>query len=403
MRELLVLLPVVAVALVVGVALFALLRRRPVLGPRAPRPRHIVVRIVCGVLGVGILVAVAAGTWSVVHESHAGGAAGKERLVRVPTQPPPALAVPEELSGSVEVKQARFLVNVIIADFSAGEPAVIFADQQELQWPRFCSLGRDFDVAGYKVRYEITLRALQACKEGPKATPTLQCDGKYSFDWQRGGRSSGTGGGLMLGGAWHARRMGRGGPSEKPPLSIVARPGRELTAVGFITRVAEDDPLKAIPAAEFLRARQAAVGEALGRWSDRGGPRRFPPRVDDTPFRGAALAEHIGASSLLLLAAAMLLSQLFARRGLAFVGVLAAVVLYVAALDRAVLRAHLSRMENPNASLPARVIACEQAADTFFYRKTALARLRELARDTTVPEPLRERAGQMARNPGGLM
>ncbi|HUT34275.1 MAG TPA: hypothetical protein VNE39_12390 [Planctomycetota bacterium] len=387
----------------VGVALLALLRRRSALGPRAPRPRHIVIRIVCGVLGVGILAAVAVGTWSVVHGSDAGEAAGKERLVCVPTQPPPALAVPEEPFESVEVKQARFLVNVIIADLSAGEPVVIFADQQELRWPRFCSLGRDFDVAGYKVRYEIALRALSACKEGPKATPTLRSDGKYNFDWQRGGSSSGTGGGLMLGGVWFARRMGRAGPPEKPPLSIVARPGRELTAVGFVTRVAEDDPLKAIPAAEFLRARQAVVGEALGRWSNGGGPHRFPPRVDDAPFRGAALAEHIGASSLLLLAAAVLLSQLFARRGLAFVGVLAAVALYVAALDRAVLGAHLSRMEGPNAPLPARVLACEQAADSFFYRKTALARLRELARDATVPGPLRARAEQMARELPGLM
>jgi len=73
------------------------------------------------------------------------------------------------------------------------------------------------------------------------------------------------------------------------------------------------------------------------------------------------------------------------------------------ALDRAVLGAYLSRMEDPQAPLATRVIACEQATGTFFYRKTALARLRELAKDTTVPKPLRETAEQMAKAPLGLM
>ena len=140
---------------IVGVVLLVLLRRGLVPGPRAPRPRHIVVRIVCGVLGVGILVAVAAGTWSVVRDSYGGEAAGKGLTIRVPTQPPPALPVPDEPSTTVEVKKARFLVDLVVADLSTGEPVPIFVDQQELDWPRLNSLGRRIEVVDCKVYYEL--------------------------------------------------------------------------------------------------------------------------------------------------------------------------------------------------------------------------------------------------------
>ena len=51
------------------------------------------------------------------------------------------------------------------------------------------------------------------------------------------------------------------------------------------------------------------------------------------PLRGFALMSLIGTSSLLLLLAAVLLAQLFAHRSVAFAGVLALIILYVAALQ----------------------------------------------------------------------
>ena len=388
-----------ALLAIVGVFLLVLLRRGLVPGPRAPRPRHMVVRIVCGVLGVGILAAVAAGTWSVVRKSYGGEAPGAEITIRVPTQPPPALPVPAESFQRVELKKARLLFEFIVTDFSGGEPEPIHLEQQEIRWPddKMRVFEKEFQTSGYTVRYHFVLPTLYVRKDSQNDPPELRCDGTYSIGWSARGTSSGTIGGLIPEGIVYACRMREPYGLEKPPLSIVAAPMRELTVIALFTRVAEDDPLKAIPAAELLRARQTEIGEALGRWSDHGGPQRFRSRVDDIPFRGAALAIHIGASSLLLLAAAMLLSQLFARRGLAFVGVLAAVVLYVAALDRAVLGAYLGRMDDPEAPLATRVVACEQATDTFFYRRTALAAMEKLASDLQAPAPLRSAAGEAVR------
>jgi len=118
---------------------------------------------------------------------------------------------------------------------------------------------------------------------------------------------------------------------------------------------------------------------------------------EHAPAPGLALAGHIGISALLLMLAALLLTQLFARRSLAFVGVLAAVVLYVAALDRLALGTHLSHLRDPGEPVRARITACCHASDTFFYRKTALARVRAVADDPQTPLALRDVARGAAR------
>jgi len=98
----------------------------------------------------------------------------------------------------------------------------------------------------------------------------------------------------------------------------------------------------------------------------------------------------------------LLLSQLFVRRGLAYAGVLACIVLYVAVLDRAVLAAHLDRLEDGQAPLPARLTACQQLPYTFFFRETALGRLTAVSEDDSAPEQLRTRAGALALELGAV-
>ena len=117
----------------------------------------------------------------------------------------------------------------------------------------------------------------------------------------------------------------------------------------------------------------------------------------DAPVRGFALAVHLGASSLLLFVAAGLLAQLFTRRSLALVAMLAAVVLYAAAVERAALGTHLSHLENAEAPLPTRLAGCARAPDTFFYRRTALRRVQAVADDAEAPEALRTFAAEAAR------
>jgi hypothetical protein len=106
------------------------------------------------------------------------------------------------------------------------------------------------------------------------------------------------------------------------------------------------------------------------------------------------LAIHAGVASLLLLVAAALLAQLFARHSVAFAGVLACVILYAAALDRAVLGTHLGHLADPSAPIATRMTACAGTTCTFFYRKTAQAALHRLEGDDSAPGVLREAAGE---------
>ena len=60
--------------------------------------------------------------------------------------------------------------------------------------------------------------------------------------------------------------------------------------------------------------------------------------------------------------------------------------------ERRIDGAHLSRLMDAKAPLATRLVACYHAADTFFYRQTALRRLREAADDPACPKAVQESA-----------
>jgi len=412
---------IVLLALVVALAVrFG--RRGPSLGGRRPRPRHIVVRIVCGVLGAIILVAIGVGTSQEVRRCYAGEGPPKPLTLRVPTLPPPELPTPAGGDREAEVKEARLLVSFLAVEVGAGEPRPVGAWQLEVRLPqdkgRMLTLGTV--VGRYNVGSRVMVGALNARPAGaPPREPsgasfgdirayrakadrpaTLVADyGGTSFLCSGPGLSMSLGrAGLPLDEVWWVE-----GPRvytylrAMPPLSIVHGPEHQIVFIAQGDRVAEGDPLEEVPVAEFVRQhegelRQASDDQLLACFRHR------QPRTpaEDIP-RFLALAGHIELSSLLLLVAAILLSQLFARRSLAFVGVLAAVVLYVAALDRAALGTHLSRLADPQASVATRAIASWQARETFFYRTTALRAYEKVAADSEAPAAVRELAAAGAR------
>jgi hypothetical protein len=175
-------------------------------------------------------------------------------------------------------------------------------------------------------------------------------------------------------------------------LSVVRRPlsNQDLHLLYLLTLVDEDDPLEGVTLAEWADRHR----EDLARELDEHGGRykRPPPTVIEGPVPGLVLAVHLGASSLLLLVAAVLLTQCFARRPLAFVMVLLAIVLYVAALDRLAVGTHAGMLTSVEAPLPGRIVASQCIADTFFYRGLARTRLEAVAKDERAPSSLRTSA-----------
>ncbi len=404
---LLILPAVVAVAIALWLGRRGILRRG-----RRPRPRHIVVRVVCGILGAAILGAIAVGTWREVQRCYPAEEPAEPLTVRVPTLPPPGPTGTLKINERAEIEKARLLFTFVVAEFEAGELRPVAVGQQEVRWPedRNRDFRKELQVGGSSAFFRFhfdSLRWSTSPREGTHQA-VVWCRGQRelgSVTRPHGGSSMNSmGGDFELNQPWHIFN-----PIvsfflwEKPPLSIASGPGSgpaALLQLAWGVCVAEGDPLKEAEATEFLRQHEAEVSEAR-RDALRGGvgPNlRLGMRNADerAPALGLALAAHIGISSLLLFVAALLLTQVFTRRSLAFVGVLAAVVLYVAALDRIALGTHLAHLRDAKAPLAARITACWHATDSFFYRKTALASVRAVADDPQAPSALRDVATEAA-------
>ncbi len=379
---------------VLAVALLATRRSGLWMAPgRRPRKRHIVTRIICAALGALILGAVAVGTWQDVRRCYEPGEKAEVLTVHVPARPAPSLPAPLAGEFGAEIERARLLVHFMVVDVSSGRFRPLHIEEDEIKWPedRGRTYGTSFELDAIKVEYGFSIDALRARRAEPGKPPFLEPRGNMHVSHQDRYRRGSRSGGFAKEGVSHWRQLRAARPPSNRPLSIVpGTPPSEIRAFFVVTRVAEDDPLKEVPATEFLESREGAMREAMSKSGGGEIVPRFGRLKRAVSMPGVALAAHIGISSLLLLVAAILLTQLFTRRSLAFAGVLAAVVLYVAVLDRAALAAHLSRLRDPQASVETRLSAATQATTTFFYQETAQAALDEARKAEASSVPLRE-------------
>ena len=385
--------PIVIVAVIV----FLILRARRGTGAsggfarRRPRKRRLVTRIVCGALGGLILLAVAIGTSREVGRVYATDDEAAELTLHAPTKEV-ELPVVSRRQHSVELDKARVLYAIIIAERRGAEWIPVRVAEHELHLP--ADSHRRFEgrmsIHGNKIEYEFSLQNVAAMQE----EETFRLHGNRTFTVTRsmGGYSSRSGG-MDWEPVAHIDDVARRWQRAKSPLSIARGPSLELHAFHVATLVAEDDPLKEVSAAELLRSRQEELEKATRQLET--GYSRMIRSSEDIPSRGFAAAAHFGVASLLLLVAAILFSQLFARKGFAFAGTLAGVILFTAILDRAALGSHLARAQDKEALLATRMTGCMHAADTFFFKGTAARTLRTVLDDDATPEPLRDLAGEV--------
>ena len=400
--KIVILLALVIAVLVIFAVVFGAGRRLRLMPGRRPRPLHLVVRIICGSLGALIVGAIAVGTLKEAQSVYAPGGANAAATVHVPTKPAPPLPVPKKDSDVRAIDKARLLVQLVLVDRSGPQPAAIEVQEFQLRWPedRGKEFGRRMTVKQGRRTTVLTpafaLTELESRREYETKEVELQGHGisltnfvTTADTWSATGS---TGGPPIFGVV--QRMWCATAPSEpgNDPLSVVRNvaPAQRLELMGFMTLLAQDDPLKPVSLDEFLKSKEGAMGGV----SRAGGVHstRSEDWVHRMPMRGFLLAEHTGLSALLLLVAAILLSMCFARRGLAFAGTLAAMVLYVALLDRVVLGVHMSKLEDAKAPVGVRCTACIQASDTFFYRETARERIQAVGEDAKASAPLREQA-----------
>jgi len=380
----------ILLVLVVAAAVVLLARRRPVLTGRRPRKRRLLTRLICAALAAAILIAVAAGTWRQVRQCYAGAGAAEKIAVRVPARPAPSRAG----RPSERIDKARLLLHLLVVDAFGGQQRIPQVKAFEVRWPQMRGQAQRFrcEVGGVQLDCRLELRELYWAP-ATDGEAGFHANGSLQVRWRRtvAGRGS-VGRSGRFGSREHVFDLARHLPAVPAnPLSVVSGRRADLHVLLLGAMLAKDDPLKEIGVAEFGRMRRDDLADLL-KGNLRAGKPPPRPRRAETPFAAIALAEHIGLSALLLLAAAALLAQVFARRGLAFAGMLAGVILYAAALDRLALSAHLSRLGDAGAPTATRMIGCSQAAETFFYRHSAARAIGAAARDAAAPAALRQHA-----------
>ncbi|MFH1730116.1 MAG: hypothetical protein ABIF82_00515 [Planctomycetota bacterium] len=379
--------------LLVAVPLALLWRRSKRTGLRGPRKRHIVTRIVCAVLGVGILIAIAAGSWHQAQQYYEASAS--DLKVRVPTKD--AEPLPERgKARAIEIERARLLHYVFVVDTLGNTLRPVHVEEFEIKLPadKKAPFSTGFRVGNISVDYTVQVQELRVRfhqADGPGLL-VLHTSRSLRSAGPRGSSSSSGERRVEIGGLALDDDLPRGAYPARSPLSVVPSYKSDLQIMVLTLRAAEDDPLREISASELL-----ASDEVRHPDKPRGSRQTWPWDIPakSTGF-GMALPEQVGAATFLLLAAAILLAQVFRRRNLAFPVVLATIVLYVAALDRVVLAGHLGRIADKDTPTTQRLIGCRQARHTFFFRKAARERLRAVADDSSEPEPLRGLANRSA-------
>ncbi|MDP6545319.1 MAG: hypothetical protein QGH60_15145 [Phycisphaerae bacterium] len=395
--------PVVMLLVILLVTVLVLVRRRRVrpVRLRGPRKRHIVTRSVCAAMAVAILASIGFFSWreaTAIYTSESTGPGS----VRIPTKKAAALTAEVKPNRNAPLTEARLLVKAVVME--AVTPTsfkAVRADEFDVAWRsgKNSGVSNYFTLGDSLLSYHLIISRVYVQRSKDSTEVRVQGDGNWNIRVNyvnRGGHSSSSGGVHIIDGIAIAQNLRIGSLFRtNKPLSVVppvAKYGQLILCV-FVDLADADDKLTTIPVGEFITERH---DEILTRASRQGrsssSSRRW--RVDPDAPPTINLIEHVGFASLLLLLAAGLLGQLFMRRGLATVAMLATVVLYVAAIDRIVLGMHLSYARDTETPLSKRMTACQGAANTFFFAKTASSRLRAIADDKLSPEALQVRAGK---------
>jgi len=395
--------PGVMLLVILLVTVLVLVRRRHVrpMRLRGPRKRHIVTRSVCAVLAVAILASIGFFSWREAGAVYATESTGPGSI-RIPTKKAAALTVELKPNQNVPLTEARLLIRAVVMETTTATSfRAVRTDEFDIAWRsgKNSAVSNSFKLGKTMISYRLNIDRVYVQRSDNSTEAGVQGDGNWDMRVNyvnRNAHSSSSGGVYITNGMAIAQNIWNRDPhGDNKPLSVVppiAEYGQLILCV-FVDLADADDKLAKIPVGQFITERHAEILTRASRQGRSGSSsRRW--RVDPEVPPTIKLIEHIGFSSMLLGLAAVLLAQLFMRRGLATVAMLATVVLYVAAIDRIALGMHISYARDTEVPLSKRLIACRAVTNTFFFAKTASSQLRTIADDQLSPEALQHRAGR---------
>ena len=393
--------------LILGVVVVFLLIRKRTFKPgrlRGPRRRHIVTRSVCAVLAVAILASIGYFSWTEAVAVYPTESLEPGSL-HVPTKKPSVLTAELKPHRQMQLSEARLLIKaVVLEEVTPGSFRALRVEEFDIAWRGSSNvmLNNSFKLGTSVLRYSLSIANVYMHRDSESSEAGVHLNGNWRMEVRNlygNRRSSSSGGGIIrngIGGIHNIKAYNQYGNNK--PLSVVSSSSDhgQLTLCLFADIADDDDKLAAIPAQQFIADRHEQILASVSRSGSGGGHnRRWVVDSDAPPI--FPLIEHIGIAGLLLALAAVLLGQLFMRRGLATVAMLTTVILYVAAIDRIALGMHMSHAQDTDASLSERLAACGAASNTFFFANTASSQLRSIASDKQTPDSLKYRAGRNAR------
>lgn len=355
-----------------------------------PDHHHWIVRLLCVVLFVAALIALGMGTWQATHEE----VNSPQVTVMVPTKSPRPISSPANMP-KIDLGPSKLIGTVLLVSKEQDRLVPLCGESLTLGWPPEASAKLVFHGAHGGANYTVTMDLRDFDSIGQDGD--IRTQNGFSIEMKGATwSSSGSGYNLALD-TMQTQHFGNGWelPHHAPLSLIPSDEGADLRLLIHLARADNNDPLEKLPADPWL-ARQA------------GKPRQDEParlnsypgvRFDAKLPPGIRMLDFLGPSAFLLLIAAIA-GAACARRGrraFAFAGLLALMVLYAGLLDEVVLRRRAGLTNDTGRPESVRALALGgMLRGTYFHRGAALARLREIAADPSIPEALRQDARAMA-------
>jgi hypothetical protein len=342
--------PGIVVLVVLFVAIFIVPRKRSArtIRLRGPRRRHIVTRSVCAVLALAIITSVGYFSWTEAGATYAVESP-QTGTVQIRTKIPVDLTAELKPNQQVTLKKGRLLIKAMVLEaVTATSFRTIRTDEFDINWIDGNSdiIENSFKLEDSAIHYRLNLTNVYLRQREGAAHNALQIEGHWMTAVSRpnGGRSSSsTGGRIIRNGIGGITNINSGNRyrSNKPLSAIPSSAAYGRLILCLFADIAEpDDKLATISTEQFITDSHEQM-LAQNNQNHGGFNRRW--RVDPHVPPMVSLIEHAGIAGALLAVAAVLMAQLFMRRRLATTIMLAVVILYIAALDRAALDMHISR------------------------------------------------------------
>jgi hypothetical protein len=282
----------------------------------------------------------------------------------------------------IDIGPAKWIGSVIVARREGNRFIPISGESRVCDWRSDMTRKLEFSGNRGNAAYTVTMDLTRFVRYG---NGTLQPDGRLSIQTSGPGWSGNSEGSPPALETLSMEDFGGGnGSLQHSPLSLVPMDdGGNVCLLIHLSRADADDALAQTPADEWLGRQSVAHLRSMNMNS-------YPGiRHDPNMPPGIRMLAYLGPAAFLLLLAAAGGSLCFrrGRRGPAFAGLTAAMVLYAGWLDSLVLDRRARVMADSSQSDANRILAMSAVPGTFFHAKRATALIKQTPRYEKNPNP----------------